>query len=200
MDTDLFRLFADLLDYPNDNLLRKLTELETLLATTNPGLEDELVKFRNLITTQGQDGLELAYTEVFDMNPSNPLYIGHRLFGETYGRSAFMLGMKELYTEHDFVSESVEMPDHMVIVLRFLSICTESDRVAEVVSEAILPALGIAAREDDDDEEEEMSDIRRAMTERREAYLQVLVVLEKVLIGAYPPLPSTHEEGGGFYA
>ncbi len=97
------------------------------------------------VTSLGE--LQEAYTLAFDLDSlseSDPTcypYVGHHLFEENHKRSAFILGLLERYREHGFADDTGDLPDHLVIVLRFLARCDDDELVAETIDEALLPAL-----------------------------------------------------------
>ena len=79
-------------------------------------------------------------------------YIGHHLLGESYRRSRFMVGLQERYREHGFEVPPEELPDHVLVVLRFLAHAPDSDLAEEIVGEALLPALARMTHEGDGSE------------------------------------------------
>ncbi len=51
-----------------------------------------------------------------------------------------MVGLKERYKAYDFVVEG-ELPDHLAVMLRYLSLCEDDVQVAEIIRDAMVPAL-----------------------------------------------------------
>jgi nitrate reductase delta subunit len=63
-------------------------------------------------------------------------YIGYQLFGETYKRGEFLALLNARYREAGFVVEG-ELPDHLSVILRYLSRTWD----AALVQEGVVPAL-----------------------------------------------------------
>ena len=141
--------FADVLDYPQPDLVDKarlcaqtvaqmeLTPLEAESAQLSP--EALLSAFAREMEPMSFGHLEEAYASTFDLGGAYP-YIGYQLLGETYKRSIFMLELKERYRAHG-MNEADELTDHLVCILRYLSVLQDEDEFREMVQFAILPAL-----------------------------------------------------------
>jgi nitrate reductase delta subunit len=136
----ILRLFADLLAYPQGDLLAKARECESWLARWDPGAVESAGAFRSAAEAAPLARLEELYTAAFDLNAAWHPYVGYHLFGESYKRSAFLLGLKERYRAEGFRFEG-ELPDHLRVVLGFLSACADPSLVEEVAREAVLPTL-----------------------------------------------------------
>ncbi len=74
------------------------------------------------------------------MNPICALHIGYHLFGESYKRSLFLLGLKERYQAEGFDAGS-ELPDHIAVMLRFCARAADNAAVDEMLRDAVLPVL-----------------------------------------------------------
>jgi nitrate reductase delta subunit len=136
----LFHLFADLLEYPQSSLTESVRECEALVSPGNPEAATLLHGFRSFVEDAPLGQVQELYTRTFDLDATYHPYVGHHLFGESYKRSAFMVGLKERYKAYDFVVEG-ELPDHLAVMLRYLSICEDDSQVAEIVRDAMTPAL-----------------------------------------------------------
>ncbi|MFQ5857391.1 MAG: nitrate reductase molybdenum cofactor assembly chaperone [Anaerolineae bacterium] len=147
-DRKVFRLFAEILDYPQAGLVETVRACETLVPREARLLLDE---FQTFAETVSLNRLEEIYVGIFDWNTTFSLYVGHHLFGESYKRSAFLMELKERYRAHGFgVEKEKELPDHVVVILRFLAVCDDTALVEELIQEALLPVLErmIGERED----------------------------------------------------
>jgi nitrate reductase delta subunit len=136
----LFRLFADLLEYPQSDLSESVRECEALISPGNPEAAALLDPLRSFVADAPLGDIQELYTRTFDLDATYHPYVGHHLFGESYKRSAFMVGLKERYKAYDFVVEG-ELPDHLAVMLRYLSLCEDDVQVAEIVRDAMVPAL-----------------------------------------------------------
>lgn len=141
--------FADVLDYPQPSLADKarlcaqtvaqmeLTPLEAESAQLSP--DALLSAFAREMEPMSYGHLEEAYASTFDLGGAYP-YVGYQLLGETYKRSIFMLELKERYRAHG-MNEADELTDHLVCILRYLSVLQDEDELREMVQFAILPSL-----------------------------------------------------------
>ncbi len=143
----LFHLFADLFEYPQSSLAKSVRECEALLSPGNPEAAVLLHGFRSFVEDAPLGQVQELYTRTFDLDATYHPYVGHHLFGESYKRSAFMVGLKQRYKAYDFVVEG-ELPDHLAVLLRYLSICEDDGQVTEILRDAIAPALERMVKED----------------------------------------------------
>ena len=104
-------------------------------------------------------------------------YVGHYLFDESHKRGAFILELRKRFRAHGF-EDSSDLSDHLVVLLRFLAVCTDETLADELVDDAILPALA------------RIGSLQRTGTSNpgslRTAYLEVLSALE-LSLGAGRP-------------
>ena len=62
------------------------------------------------------------------------------LFGETPKRSVFMAKLQEAYQSHQ-LSSGTELPDHLCLLMKFLSVARDQETVIPLLEEGILPVL-----------------------------------------------------------
>jgi len=134
---DLLSLFAEILDYPRPDLaeLSRACE-EKVCVSAREGLRE----FRHFVAAIPQEKLEEVYTETFDLGVERCPYVGYHIFGDGYNRSRFLQELKARYRACGFEPGS-ELPDHLSVMLRFLSTCEEEAEREEILQEAIKPAL-----------------------------------------------------------
>ena len=136
----MYQHLASLVSYPDAGLFRALDHCIQALAPEVPEVATLLEHFREVAGELGQDGLEEAYTQVFEMQAEAALYIGHQLFGEDWRRGTFMACLKERYQECGFTC-GAELPDHASVILRFLSVEQPGPEKEELIGDCIVPAL-----------------------------------------------------------
>lgn len=136
----ILHLFGDLLSYPQRGLAAAARECESQLAPSDPDAARRVAAFRAFAEGATAARLEEVYTSAFDLNAAWHPYVGYQLFGETYKRSAFLLGLQERYRAESFHFAG-ELADHLAVLLRFLSACDDRTLVEEVVGDALIPAL-----------------------------------------------------------
>lgn len=138
---ELFRLFADALDYPRPETLRSAAECVTLLDALEPEAATLVQRFADFLSRSPRGRVEEVYTSTFDMNITHAPYLGYHLFGETYKRSSFMISLRERYKESGFQFQGVELPDHVAVLLQFLYANRDAKVEQEIIRDALLPAL-----------------------------------------------------------
>jgi nitrate reductase molybdenum cofactor assembly chaperone NarJ/NarW len=174
----LFQLFAELLDYPKPGLADAALECEVLASMRNPVAAALLHEFVVFVEQTHLGRLEELYTGVFELNAACHPYVGYHLFGESYKRSVFLLELKERYRAHGF-DAGIELPDHVVVLLRFLAHCDDAILCQEFVQDALLPALGKMVSKDED--EDRSDDDSPGHLDGRGLYQRVLQALQLVL-------------------
>lgn len=192
----LWGLFADLLDYPQANLNEAAIACQRMASDVDPAAAAPLALFRAWLEQTPPGRVEEVYTAIFDLDVSRSPYAGYHLFGETYQRSIFLIGLKEWFATADF-SAGQELPDHLAVLLRFLERCDDGDRRNELIQDALLPALAkiLAAGEGKGKVEEE--EARQTDGNAASPYLQVLKSLQVVLEQQpRPAVLAPLEEGG----
>jgi nitrate reductase molybdenum cofactor assembly chaperone NarJ/NarW len=136
----IYRLLADMLDYPSPRLLGQISECLTLLP---PEFAASMRDFYSFAEQAGDAQLEELYTGTFDMRRECSLYIGYQIFGDDHRRGFFMAKLREEYRAHGF-SDGGELPDHLPVVLRYIAAHNTDEVIAELVTECVLPAISKA--------------------------------------------------------
>ena len=140
-------LLGDLLEYPGPTLPAAAAECRELVGEASPRAAELLGAFLDVLERTPSGRLEELYAAAFDFDLPTGVgatcfpHIGHHLLGESYRRSRFMVGLLERYREHGFDVSAEELPDHVLVILRFLAYAPDSTLAEEIVGEALLPAL-----------------------------------------------------------
>lgn len=174
--------FADVLDYPQPGLADKsrlcaetvaqmsLMPLEAVSSQLPP---DALLSvFADEVEAMSFGLQEESYASTFDLGGAYP-YVGYQLLGETYKRSIFMLELKKRYRGYG-LDEGDELSDHLVCILRYLSVLQDEEEFRELVQFAILPAMDKVLRASRMRDEDDQSALP--------LYLAVLQALYDVLV------------------
>ena len=142
--TDGYLGLARLLDYPEDReaLLASYDVLADHLA--GRGLASPAAVFRAFVEESTLAQLQEDYVANFDFNPATAPYLGHHLYGDNQKKGAYMIRVKKEYIQHEFDQEGCELPDHLAVLLSFVSHL--SGRGEELcrrrfVEELVLPGL-----------------------------------------------------------
>ncbi|MFN8628738.1 MAG: nitrate reductase molybdenum cofactor assembly chaperone [Candidatus Binatia bacterium] len=138
----ILECFAEIFSYPAGPpvaLADVVRAGETLVppATDSGAL---LREFRRSVASLPLGRLQEIYTATFDLQPRCSPYVGYHLFGESYKRSVFLVGLQERYRQHGVCPDG-ELADHLSAVLRFLAACSDAAPAEELIAEALLPAL-----------------------------------------------------------
>lgn len=153
MDYQIYSLFADVFAYPTRDLSESIRRLKTLLSPQEEAVK-KLDALERLVTGISVQRLQEIYSGVFELDASLHPYVGHHIFGESYKRSLFMVGLKGQYKEVG-LNADFDLPDHLFWILRFLSVNGDSAFASELVHEALLPALEKMLRKKGEEEETE---------------------------------------------
>ncbi len=136
----VFGLFAELLEYPRPDVAQRARECQALIAPESAQAAALLGEFVAFVERTSHSTLEEIFSSTFDLNASCHPYVGYHMFGEAYKRSALMLELQDRFREHDF-DPGVELPDHIAVLLRFMSLCPDAELTTEIAREALLPTL-----------------------------------------------------------
>jgi len=139
-DSRIFACFAEMLDYPHPGLIRAVRKATEMVPADGGQTSALLESFRDFLEITPAGRIEEIYTATFDFAGAFHPYIGHHLLGDSYQRSALLVGLKERYRACA-VEAGSELPDHLTVVLRFLAACDDAKLRQELISEALLPAL-----------------------------------------------------------
>ncbi|MBW2688891.1 MAG: nitrate reductase molybdenum cofactor assembly chaperone [Deltaproteobacteria bacterium] len=137
---ELCRDFAVLLSYPDDQVKEQAAACVAHMKGVNSEVATSMESFLDFIETNDITRIEEAFTGTFDLQSLCHPYVGYQLCGESQQRTMFMLKLRELYKQYDFVSGN-ELPDHLAEVLRFVGSITDQDCRLEIIQDGILPAL-----------------------------------------------------------
>jgi nitrate reductase delta subunit len=135
-----FALFAEMLEYPRADLRAAVRECQQLVAPASPEAAAQLGAFGDFVERTPPGRLEEVYTGTFDLDAACHPYVGFHLFGDSYKRSAFLLGLKERCRKFGVPAGS-ELPDHIAVVMRLLAACKDAGEARGITLEALLPAL-----------------------------------------------------------
>lgn len=178
----IFALFATLLDYPWSPVAEAAAECATLTAPRSPEAAAFLSEFAAFARRTPLSRLEEIYTGVFELDATCHPYVGYHLFGESYKRSAFLVGLKECYRPYQ-IDYGSELPDHLAVILRFLAVCRDEAELEDMIREALHPTVRKMLKEKD--EEPPDPSIPKPPS-RGEEYRRVLQALRLVLLTITP--------------
>lgn len=176
--------FADILAYPRGDLLERARRCAARVAEANGEAGRLLRAFATFVAETPPGRLEEIYTATFDLEPSCFPYISYHLFGESYKRSAFVVGLRSCYRAHGF-DVADELPDHLTVLLRFLATRHDAEAAGELIEDALLPAL---------------EQMLGSEADHANPYRGVLRALQRVLKGQAAPAITSARQGGENHA
>jgi nitrate reductase delta subunit len=166
------KFFSVLLGYPGDDWFRDLSDwsraAQELFA---PEARLPLDRFFSWARAHGLLHLQERYTEAFDVNPATSMDLTYHCQGESEDRGKTLSRLRGIYRSTGLACTTAELPDHLPLVLEFLS-ATEDGRT-EVLALCAPGARRLAqnlrsAKSPYADLVEPVSDILSAMSDHRE--------------------------------
>ena len=137
---EVCRHFATLLSYPDQNVAKVATSCFADLKQASPEAADHLEGFVSFIESNEIRRIEEAFTGTFDLQSLCHPYVGYQLCGESQQRTMFMIKLRELYKQYDFMPGN-ELPDHLTEIMRFLGTIADQKCRQEIIQDGLLPAL-----------------------------------------------------------
>ena len=134
----VYSLFADILDYPERSIEKFIDDCAVELAVSVPEAYSQLINFRTAIAQKSLSQLQEFYTNAFDLRPDCTPNLGYHLFGDDGRRGVFLAELKGRM-EAQGISLGIELPDHIVLILRYLDVA-EEERLP-VIEDCLLPAV-----------------------------------------------------------
>jgi nitrate reductase delta subunit len=145
-----YSALASLLSYPENRaeLLHVAEEVRDRLLAL--GVENTLSDFIYYVENSSLGTVQEEYVRVFDLSPICYPHLSHHIFGESYKRGEYMVELKAYYRRHGFSPPEGELPDHIVVVLNFLSRLEKEERrnfLARHVLQGVSRMAKVIARE-----------------------------------------------------
>jgi nitrate reductase delta subunit len=120
-----YRLLSKLLEYPDQEMLDAVPELEAALQQGFADAERAAIAgFLRGFAAQDLTEAKAAYVQTFDLTPEHALHLTHHLFGDDKNRGPALIDLTEYYKQYGFeITPSdgsfTELPDYLPLVLEF---------------------------------------------------------------------------------
>ena len=122
----LYKIISILLQYPNQELLRSVPELESYTGLMPAGKAQLMIaNFLGYLKSEPMLKLQQNYTAAFDLNPSTTLNMTYHLFGDGEKRAGMMVRLQQRYHAAGYDGPANDLPDFLPLMLEFLALCPD---------------------------------------------------------------------------
>lgn len=118
----LYKIVSALLEYPQQELLDAMPEIQALLRDEKRLAEKERRELEHFLAYLQDDELtqrQADYVQTFDLTPEHSLHLTHHLFGDEKGRGPALIDLAEYYKEYGLEAPENELPDYLPMILEF---------------------------------------------------------------------------------
>jgi len=122
----VLKVISELLEYPDEDFLRRLPDMEARVALLPGEVKNRLADFMTGIKSQDPIRVQETYTSAFYVNPRTTLNMAYHLWGDSERRAQALAGLEAMYREAGYERSSGELPDFLPLVLEFLSISPQA--------------------------------------------------------------------------
>lgn len=122
----MLKMMSILLTYPDEHYQGVLASLqERLEELPSSEVRQKLAATVRCLQQMPPLNLQEEYTRTFDFNPSHCLQLSYLKWGDARERGAELARLHQIYRDAGFEMVSRELPDHLPLMLEFLSITSE---------------------------------------------------------------------------
>ena len=139
------RALGAVLSYPCPELRAALPEIAGAIAACRAIPAAERAALKDLLDElAAMDPLdaEERYVELFDRGRATSLNLFEHLHGDARERGRAMVALKELYERAGFVLNTPELPDHLPVLLEYLS-CRDRGEIGDMLGDCADIVRGI---------------------------------------------------------
>ncbi|NYT59358.1 nitrate reductase molybdenum cofactor assembly chaperone [Alcaligenaceae bacterium] len=138
----LYRILSAVLDYPQQDMLDALPEIEQALSAW-PQAAQQLKPLTEFLGAGDLIAVQENYVATFDRSPAHSLHLFEHVHGESRDRGQAMVDLLQEYRSNGFEPAAAELPDHVPLFLEYLSLL-EPAAAELLLGEAIhvLAAIG----------------------------------------------------------
>lgn len=126
----VYKLLSALLDYPNQELLEHLPELQNFVVKNQEidhAEREALQRFLSHLQSMSVTELQEDYVQTFDMTAEHSLHLTHHLFGDDKNRGPALIDLGELYKDYGVEVVTNELPDYLPLVLEFAAYMDDNE-------------------------------------------------------------------------
>lgn len=115
----VYQVASRLLDYPDEQLIACIPMLRAALREVPGPFGAPLGRLLDHLSTVPLQTLESDYVATFDLRRRCCLYLTYYAYGDTRKRGVALLSFKQAYRHGNVELGSMELPDHLCVVLEF---------------------------------------------------------------------------------
>ncbi|MDP3087063.1 MAG: nitrate reductase molybdenum cofactor assembly chaperone [Methylotenera sp.] len=126
----IYKLLSALLDYPNQELVEHLPELQNFVVQNQEidhAEREALQSFLSHLQSMSVTELQEDYVQTFDMTAEHSLHLTHHLFGDDKNRGPALIDLGELYKDYGVEVVTNELPDYLPLVLEFAAYMDDNE-------------------------------------------------------------------------
>ncbi len=171
-----FKALSALLSYPSEELIAALPEIDAVLhaeGLLGPKRMEEIARLLQELRQGDLYDLQERYVLLFDRSRSLSLNLFEHVHGESRDRGGAMVDLLETYRAGGFDLVGPELPDHLPVLLEYLSTRPLPEAEA-LLADAAHILVALADR----------------LTRRESAYAGVLSALVALVVTEPPELPE----------
>jgi nitrate reductase delta subunit len=145
-DLIVLRALAALLSYPRAELLAALPEIGAVVAQSPLLRTDDRARIAALVDELARGdplSLEERYVQLFDRGRTTSLNLFEHVHGESRDRGQAMVELLQIYEQAGLALTANELPDHLPVLLEYLS-CRTREEMRAMLSDCahIVCAIG----------------------------------------------------------
>ena len=124
----LLKVLSILLQYPNDEFILSLEELEEAVEEI-PQVEqrERCANFLNSLDNKPLIRLQEEYTAIFDLTPATSLNLTYHKWGDSRERGNALVDFHRFYQQAGYENSTGELPDYLPLILEYLSLSRNGD-------------------------------------------------------------------------
>jgi nitrate reductase molybdenum cofactor assembly chaperone NarJ/NarW len=140
-DKNIYGLLANALEYPTSEIAVQAEACSSSLSIVGSQAQRYFNGFKEFCWIYPLSRLEELYTDTFDLQAICCPYVGFHLFGDDRARGMFMVKLKEHCYRAGSYPVNGELPDHISVMLQYLSIVVRGDDTRELINSCLIPAV-----------------------------------------------------------
>ncbi|WP_433732396.1 nitrate reductase molybdenum cofactor assembly chaperone [Nocardia sp. CA-129566] len=115
----VWRIAALLLDYPNEQMLATIDQIDDAAMQLPEAVGAHLLEFIHHLRATPPITLAQQYVETFDMRRRSSMHLTFYAYGDTRKRGMALLRFKHAYRHAGVELGDEELPDHLPVLLEF---------------------------------------------------------------------------------